>query len=266
MVDAVKIGDARLAATSEGAGDPVLLIHGALVADSYGPMLSEGDLTRSYQVITYHRRGFQGSAPVASGHTIADEARDALAVLDHYGVGSAHVVGHSYGGVVALQLAIDAPSRVRSLGLFEPALLSVPSAEAFGSGVGPVVERFEARDNEGALMAFLELVGGPDPMSRLTKLPEAATEQALADLATLFAGDFPALSGWTVTEEQLRSIDVPALTVLGSESADLFRESIDVLEATLPQSRPFRLAGAAHFLQMEQPAAMSNAVRSFLDG
>jgi pimeloyl-ACP methyl ester carboxylesterase len=112
VMDSVQVGDGTLSAETRGSGEALLLVHGAMIADSYGLMLDQGDLTGSFQVITFHRRGFGGSTAAVADHTIADEAADALAVLDHYGIDSAHVVGHSYGGAVALRLAIDAPDRV----------------------------------------------------------------------------------------------------------------------------------------------------------
>jgi len=262
MTASVQAGDRTITAAAHGEGEPLLLIHGAMVADAYQPMLDEHDL--SCRAVTYHRRGFLGSSAATTNHTISDEVSDALAVLDHFGIDTAHVAGHSYGGAVALQMALDAPDRVHSLVLLEPALLTVPSAEAFGAAVGPIAELFQAGNHQHALLAFMELVGGPNPLDRLTHLPPAATEQALADIATLFTHDLPALSGWTIDENQLSSINKPTLTVLGAESQDIFAEGIALLEALLPNHEPFRLPGTTHFLQIEQPAPVATRVQSFL--
>lgn len=253
-----------MAVTTQGNGEPLLLMHGAVVADSYAPMLAEGDLVASYQAITFRRRGFKGSSPVQAAHTIAEEVADALAVLDELDIRAAHVVGHSYGAVVALQMALDAPERVHSLGLFEPALLSVPAAEAFGAGVAPAAEKFQSADHPGALLDFLTLVGGANPMDRLTALAPEANEQAVADIATLFNGDLPAISGWSLSDDDARRITQPALTMLGTESADLFKESMAKLEGLLPNTESFALTGATHFLQMEKPAEAAHALGSFL--
>lgn len=263
-VDTVTVRDGDLAITVQGSGDPLLLVHGALIADSFGPMLAEGDFASSHRVISFHRRGFGASSPVEAGHSIADEAADAIAVLDHLGIGTAHVVGHSYGGAVVLQMALDAPERVHSLGLFEPTLLTVPAAEAFGAGVGPAAEKFQAGDGEGALLAVLTLLSGENPMERLTSLPPEATGQAVADIATLFTGDLPALSEWALADDDGRSIKQPALTVLGTESADVFQQSMGLIESLLPNTESFSLSGATHFLHMEKPAPVAGALSSFL--
>ena len=81
-----------------GSGEPVLLIHGGLLADAFAPLLAEPALTDRYRVISYHRRGFAGSARPEGEVSIARQAADARALLAHLGIARAHVVGHSYGG------------------------------------------------------------------------------------------------------------------------------------------------------------------------
>ena len=71
------------------------------------------------------------SRPGPAADSVVEAAADARALLDHLGIDRAHVVGHSYGGCVALQLALDAPRMVRSLALVEAALLVGPKAGAY---------------------------------------------------------------------------------------------------------------------------------------
>src|SRR5262245_32652967 len=97
-----------------GAGEAVLLIHGALIADALLPLTREAALADAYRPIRYRRRGHGGSHP-AGAFSMQQQARDAQALLKHLGVARAHVVGHSLGGAIALQLALEAPSLVHSL-------------------------------------------------------------------------------------------------------------------------------------------------------
>ncbi len=115
---------------ARGDGEAMLLIHGAHIADAFLPMAQESVLVDRHRLIRYHRRGIANSQRAPAGFSIEDQARDALSILDQLGVERAHVVGHSYGGVIAMQLALDAADRVRSLALLEPVLLNVPSAAA----------------------------------------------------------------------------------------------------------------------------------------
>src|SRR5262249_17368292 len=102
---------ARLCWECEGAGHPLLLIHGGLgtlrMWDGQVP-----ELARRYRVIRYDTRGF--------GKTETDDVEfanrtDALAILDHLGASTAYVMGQSRGGMIALDLALDHPERVNAL-------------------------------------------------------------------------------------------------------------------------------------------------------
>jgi pimeloyl-ACP methyl ester carboxylesterase len=246
-----------------GSGEPLLIIHGAILCGAFEGIARA--LSSSNKLITYHRRGFGGSSAARKDGTIADQAADAVALLDHLGEGAAHVVGHSYGGVVALQLAIDHPERVHTLALLEPPLLSVPGAADFASGVAAVAELYQSGDADGALVAFLNAVGGGDPVPRISEtLPSGWHEQALTDLSVLFEADLPSISAWQFGEAEARSINQPALAVLGTESTPLFAESCELLKKWLPNAEPFVLDRAGHLLQIDNPDGMAKGLLAFL--
>src|SRR5689334_23104318 len=90
-----------------GTGEPVLLIHGSVIADGGKPLMSAPALADKYQLIRYHRRGYAGSTHPIEPVGISEQASDAAGLLRALGIATAHVVGHSYGGDVALQLALD---------------------------------------------------------------------------------------------------------------------------------------------------------------
>lgn len=108
-----------------------MFIHGAFIADAFGPLLHEPDLARSYQLITYHSRGYGGSSPSCRPVSVERQAIDCAALLRYLGIDRAHVVGHSFGGAVALQMALDISQMVHSLTLLEPALFVGASAESY---------------------------------------------------------------------------------------------------------------------------------------
>jgi pimeloyl-ACP methyl ester carboxylesterase len=89
---------------TRGVGEPVALIHLSLYADSFAPLMDQPALA-GYQLLRYHRRGYAGSARTAGPVTIADQAADLAGLLGCLGIRRAHVAGHSYGGLIALQLA-----------------------------------------------------------------------------------------------------------------------------------------------------------------
>ena len=85
---------AELEYETVGTGEPLVLIHGALIGESCAPFLAEPALTSRYQVTNYHRRGYLGSSAHDGPCSIAQQAADALAVIGHVAGGRAHVLGH----------------------------------------------------------------------------------------------------------------------------------------------------------------------------
>src|SRR5438552_11370359 len=75
-----------------GSGEPVVLIHGAFIAEAYAPLCREPALA-PYQLIRYHRRGYAGSSPVPASFSIAQQAADGRALLRQLGIERAHVRG-----------------------------------------------------------------------------------------------------------------------------------------------------------------------------
>src|SRR5262249_30271079 len=97
------------------------------------------------------RRGYARSSRALAGMTMQGWAGDCIALLNHLGIASAHVAGHSFGAGIALQMAIDAPGRVRKLALLEPPLGSlVPSGEQFTEWVASVREIYDSGDKTAA--------------------------------------------------------------------------------------------------------------------
>ncbi len=90
-----------------GSGEPVVFIQTALTADELLPVATEPPLD-GYRRIVFHRRGYAGSSAVEGPGSIAREVADCAAVLRALGVERSHVVGLSFSGAIALQLATDA--------------------------------------------------------------------------------------------------------------------------------------------------------------
>src|SRR2546423_577262 len=90
-------------------GEAVVCIPGAFVAETFRLLLAEKALAERYRLIAYHRRGYAGSTRTPEPVSIQRQAADCLGLLRHLGMGRAHVVGHSLGACIALQLALDAP-------------------------------------------------------------------------------------------------------------------------------------------------------------
>ncbi len=249
-----------------GSGEPLLLIHGGFIADACLPLLAEPSVASSYRVISYHRRGYAGSSRVPAPFAIGQQAADARALLRHLGMPRAHLAGHSYGGVIAIQLSLDSPDLVGSLALLEPALVSsVPSAPKFLEEVASIQSMHQRGDRAGAVHAFLAAVNAPDYRPLLEKVLPGAFELAVADSATTFQEELEALQQWSFTAENAARIRQPVLSVLGEESEPIFREVHALLQQWIPHAEALVVPRANHALPYMNPRAVADGLARFLD-
>jgi pimeloyl-ACP methyl ester carboxylesterase len=243
--------------------------------------LSDHPSLEGLQRILYHRRGF-GASSGEPGTGVAGHAEDALALLDQLGIASAHVLGHSYGGAIAVQLASTAPARVRSLTLLEPAVMAIPSGAILGEVMPKIIGPFMEGDADEAIDRFSRAIGGRDYRRLIEQsVGPDALAQVQADADDTFAGDLPTLGEWSLTPEGAAVITCPVLLVLGGDSGkpnrevfaefgasnpdvDMFREMVGAYASWLPQGKLVELPGLNHLLQMQDADAVAGAVAPFL--
>ena len=219
-MESVHVNGVELEYEVVGSGEPVLLID-MLLADCFLPLLSEPALADRYQLIRYHKRGWVGSTHTPPPVSIADHAADAAALLDHLGARHAHLLGHSSGGSIAAQVALDRPDVVHTLALLEPTLVSLPRGEAFLTQAAPVFEAYRGGDHAGAVAMFVAAGSGLDWETCRTLLEEripGVVAQSIKDADTFFGIELPALTEWAFGAEQAARLNQPVLSMLGSET------------------------------------------------
>jgi pimeloyl-ACP methyl ester carboxylesterase len=265
-MERAQLGNITLEYEVQGSGDPVLLIGGAHIAGGYVPLLAQRELADRYRLIRYHKRGMAGSTHTADPVTIADHAADAARLLDYLGVSRAHVVGHSSGAAIGLQLAIDYPNHVETLVLLEPAMLWVRGAEAFMAKAGPSVEAYNAGNREEAVAIFLSAASGLDWVTCRTKVEQlvpGGVAQAIADADSFFTNELLAVAGWKISEDQAAAIRKPVLSVVGRRSEPMFRDAAELLRQWIPQVEELEV-DLGHLLHMEQPGLVALGIADFL--
>ncbi len=250
-----------------GSGDAVVFIHGSFGPDAYVPLMREAALT-GYRLIRYRRRGYEGSSPLTGAVSIAEQAADCAALLRKLGVKRAHVVGHSYGGVIALRLARDEPNLVHSLVLMEPALfLLVPSGQAMMQQMAPVIELYGRGEKAAAVEAFLQAVGGPNVKEIAEHVIPGSFDQAVRSADTFFRIEMPALQAWTFTAADGSRITQPVLYVLGSDPLPPFADGMELTRQLLPQTDDITLPPASHLAShlgwIENPGEAARALAKF---
>lgn len=254
---------------TRGTGEPVVLVHAGIFADWFKPLLEQPALTSRYRLVSYHRVGYAGSGRVAGPVSIARQAAQLRALMLHLRIERAHLVGHSSGGNIALQLALDAPDMVQTLVLMEPALPVGGGPErmlATRAAMAPAFEAFRAGDKARAIDFFMQRVSGPAYRAPLDRVLPAAFNQAVADADTFFGQELPAILQWSFAREDASRIAHPALAVLGEKSPEvtpLWSERHQTLLAWLPRCEGFVLPGTTHLLHVQDPRGMAEAIAAF---
>jgi pimeloyl-ACP methyl ester carboxylesterase len=250
---------------AQGQGEPVLLIHGAFISDALLPVAREAALAKRHRVIWYRRRGYGGSDPVSPPFSIEQQAGDAHALLDHLGVEQAHVVGHSGGGVIATQLALQAPQLVRSLVLLEPAIMPPALGAAFPEMLAPAMQAYRSGNISAAVDAFMNMVAPePDWRTELAKTLPAGPEQADRDAPVTFDVDLPQVAEWVFDGDRAARLSPPILYVSGSESGPLIEALRDHFVSLVPKAEVVELPGLDHSMTTKGPGLVAEAVAKFL--
>jgi len=248
-----------------GEGEPVVLVHGGIVGAYYWkPLVDEMLKGAKRRIITYNRRGFGESSPGTEPVTLVREAEDLGHLLSSSGLRRAHIVGHSYGGVISIILAMDRPEMVGSLILMEPALVClIPSAGTFAAMAQQLGEIAAAEGPEASIDFFLRSVSGPD----YRKYQDPAWwDRILADASSgrIDGGD---IFEWSPSPDRLKRITMPVLAVLGGDSHTVtpwFDEGHALVQTWFPQTEEYVLPGATHALHNANPGDMATALNDFL--
>ena len=199
--------------------------------------------------------------------SFTEHAADAAALLGHLGVRRAHVAGHSSGADIALQLALDCPELVHTLTLLEPPLLGVPSAGAFFEKAGPALAAYGSGERERAMVQFMSMVSSLDWETCRTVIERhvpGGVAQAMKDVDTFFGSFLPALGKWQFGADEAAAIRQPVLSVLGTDTEQLFVEGHDLLHAWFSQAEDLIVEEVGHLLHMQRPEQVVRGVAAFL--
>ena len=218
---------------NKGRGDSVVLVHG----DVFGAEMTwqaQEPLAEQFHLRLVNRRGF-GNSIDTEAEDFEVDAHDVAALL----VGSTHLVGHSYGAVVALLAAAERPDAVRSLTVFEPPAFALTADRAdtreFVAKIRSVIDSQPTAQE--FLPRFIAAVGG-DP----ARLPKPLPPPLVKAAGVLLHGRWP----WEaqIPVDALAVTAFPKLVVSGGHSS-VFDGVCDVLEARLSAQRAV-LTGAGH--------------------
>lgn len=247
--------------TGRSSGPPVLLIQG-LGADKHGWDLQRLALAGTHHTIALDNRGAGRSDKPHGPYSIEQMADDAIAVLDHAGIDTAHVVGASMGGAISQVLTIKYPERVRSLTLACTACRNHAWRRELIGGWGEI-----ARTRGMGVMSreAARWVIGPRSFRRLLPALGWMGPLALARPAHAFAAQCDAILAVDDDQaDELSSIQVPTLVLVGNQDILTPRGDSEELAERIPTAELVVLSGAAHGFMVEHASTFNRVLLDFL--
>lgn len=247
----------QLAYWMDGSGPPVLFIQGTGL-HGHGWLSQIDELSRAHSCLWFDNRGMGKSTPVGTASLSVEQmAQDALHVMDAAAFANCHVVGHSLGGCIALQLALSSPERVRSLALLctaadGPALVRLDLAMLW-RGIRMKVGSMASRRS-----AFLELV--------LTRAQHAQWDlaQVAAELEPFYGHDLGvippvpmtqvrAMGAWNVLDRLDQLATTPTLVVSADQDLIARPALVRSTAQAIPSAHLVELSDAAHGVTVTDP-------------
>ena len=262
-MEIIKINDVNLAYGIAGEGEPILLIHGGVLADSFAGMLIQVTL-KNFQTIHYHRRGHGLSGDFNGRTDYKQQAADALALLNHVGINRVHLVGHSFGGGIALQLAIDAPEIVQSLVLLE-GLMPLPDNFVPPPSFGPLpMESINSQSIEQLADIFMTRLLGQNWENDLSEFIENPGAQVIRGIKTTMFQERDMFFG-RVTVKAYEKITQPILWVSGDQPLiPVAAPMAGLMQQMIPQTEFKVINGIGHSLQIARPKAVAEIIADYL--
>lgn len=252
-----------------GAGPGVVCMHANASSSSQWRALMDL-LAPRFHVLAADSLGAGKGPPWPAGRPVM--LRDEVALLQPVLARAGDplvLVGHSYGGAVALLAALQQPRRVRALVLYEPTLFALieadspPPNEADGirRAVADASAALDAGDPDGAARCFIDYWMGPGAWDQTP----AARQAPIADAVKQVRGWAHALVTEPTPLAALSQLAMPVLLMVGSDTTAAARGVARRLAAVLPQGQVQPMAGLGHMGPVTHPAVVNAVIERFLD-
>jgi pimeloyl-ACP methyl ester carboxylesterase len=242
-----------------GKGAPLILVHGTMGSHESWTGIRPA-LEQHFSVYAVDRRGY-GESGDSPNYAIDRDAEDLAALVNAIG-GEVSLLGHSYGGLCVLEATLLAP--LRRLIVYEPSPLPIPGKPLYAEGmVDRLQALLDAGERENVVMTvFRELVGTPpDELEHLRASPRFPTWVSAAHTVPR---ETRAEETYQFEPDRFKHLTVPVLLLLGGDSPQTFKTTIETWHNTLPNSRVGVLPGQQHLAQYTAPDLFVQAISTFL--
>jgi non-heme chloroperoxidase len=268
----IRINETDLFVVEEGAGDPVVFVHGSL-ADyrTWLPQIKE--FSKTYRAVGYSRRyHFPNDAgPGDQQYSVASQAHDLAEVIRTRANGRAHVVTSSFGGCVALSCAVSHPELTRSLVLCEPPLMPWLLKSEEGKGRFTAVQAaqaassaaFQAGSPRDGVRLFCDMAIGQGVFDAMRPRSQERMMDNAFELS-LEMGAPPRVFFPRFTCSELGRMTVPVLLLGGDRSPSFYGIILDELAKCLSRPERRTIPKASHIMHRMNAPAFNEAVVSFI--
>jgi len=243
-----------------GHGPAILLVHGTAADHSrWAPVVPT--LQRHFTVYAMDRRGRGGSGDAAD-YRMENEFADIAAVAAGIDGGPFDVIGHSYGGVCAMESVFHGAG-IRNLVLYEPPIAVLGGSGRASQAITEVRRHLTAGDREGALEYFYGTIAQipPRALAAMRGLPE--WKKQVRTVHTVLR-ELEAMAAYSLRAERFRNWSIPTLLLLGGDSPPVYRAGIERMQQMLPGSTIAVLEGQGHMAMKTAPKLFARAIVEFL--
>jgi pimeloyl-ACP methyl ester carboxylesterase len=258
MVYTAKTPDATLQVSTRGEGPALVFIHGWAASQKFWQYQARYFAAR-FRAVTYDLRGHADSEKPLKGYTIPDHVRDLVRLIGQLRLSAPILVGHSFGGMIALQYALDHPKGVKALVLVGTSPRPVPSRwqRIQMTLLGWVIRLSRAR---AAKMTKGQLFApGAD-----AKLVEWVNTESLRTPTRVVLACLKAVKRFNVSN-RIGEIAVPTLLVRGEYDKAASPALLKHMVGVMPHATRVVVNGAGHNCMLEQPSRFNAALDTFLD-
>jgi len=246
-----------------GSGSPLVLIAGlASDSQSWHPVIN--GLAGHFRVVVFDNRGIGRTRYPRESFQISTLARDTVCLLDELAIEKADILGHSMGGYIAQEIAIEYPQRVNRLILAGACAATSQKNKILLGGLLKILE--SGRSYESFIREFFSLIFTPEYMGNkgiIDPAVKSALDYPFPVTADGFRLQLDALSNFS-SLDRLSRIGTAALLMAGRKDTLVTAEESQLLADEIASAKIIYLENAAHAFQVEQPDSFIEYVVGFL--
>jgi pimeloyl-ACP methyl ester carboxylesterase/ribosomal protein S18 acetylase RimI-like enzyme len=254
----VTVPDGELYFESTGVGEPLIFLHAGF-SDRRDWKHQVKDLEKEFNTIVYDQRGAGNSSVPTASFSPGDDLR---AIMDHLKIAKATVIGHSLGGTIALDFALQYPEKVSSLILVAPGLNGHVWSNEYSEWFKTIWSLSKPTDMLQQTMSapfYVLAVTNPNIKSEIEEIIKENIEKMLTWKSLDIQWFFPE------PISKLKELEIPTLVIYGDKDSQDIKQIVDALIENLPNVKATKIQNADHLLNFEKPNELNALIFKFLN-